>query len=143
MCPKWQPLHLIPNLDEEVEKEVDSDGLYTIHRPTTHEGNLCVVGVPTQDMIQIRCHSLNVKKPDTICQCNSVVKTVIGNATGDQIDIVECGKCRTSYLIRTRRDENGKLNISARIWDISRNLKNFTTMKHNSAYDFQVKFNKK
>ena len=141
MSLKWQPLHLVPNLSPEVQKETDENKVYSIKNPTQQKGSLCVVGVPTQDMIQLRCNSLNVKKPDTVCKCNSVVKTIIGNATGDQIDIVECGKCRTSYLVRTRRDENGELKITAKVWDISRNLKNFVTMMHNDDYDFLVKFN--
>lgn len=143
MLPKWSPRTLFPNLDPELAKELGDDYTYNIPTPTVKKGTLTVVGVPSQEMRQVYCNSLCVKKPDTVCKCNSVITTLVGEPEGDQIQIVECGKCRTSYLMRTRKDENGEVKITAKIWDVSRNLKNFVQQIENDNYDFLVKFNKK
>lgn len=136
MLLRWTPKHLIPNIDHTVMERCDKNGYYQVEPPTPKEGKLVVVGVPSQDMTQFSCNSLYVKKPDTVCKCNSVVTTLVGQPTGDHTQIIECGKCRTSYIMRT---VNGKTTI--KVWDISRNLKNFVEPFVADKKHYVVKFN--
>lgn len=95
--------------------------------------------VPT---IKFQCRSLFAKKPNVICKCNATVKTMVGRGTGDQTEIVSCGKCRTSYIVRQRYDEKGQLNIAMSVWDLGRNVQQFCKAKRDGDYKVWVEFNK-
>lgn len=133
--------HKVPILDPEVEKEI-KDGVYKIELPTLKKSRLVLDNQDQCGTIQLRCNSCYVKHPDTICKCNSTVKTIVGAGTGDQCEIIECGKCRTSYLVRTLYDEQGKLKLNISVWDTGRNIKNFSRREHNEQLDFLLRFNK-
>lgn len=130
------------NLSPKVEEKTDANGVYTIELPTPVKSKLVIDGKEVSDTIQLKCHSLYVRKGDTVCACNSTVKTIIGAGTGDQCEIVECGKCRTAYLIRTVYDENNHLKLNVSVWDTCRNLKNLSRREHDDDLNFQVVFNK-
>ena len=131
----------VPILDPELEAEC-KNRVYTIPFPTLKKGTLTIDDVETVGTIQLRCNSCFVKHPDTICKCNSTVKTIVGGGTGDQCEIVECGKCRTSYLIRTIYDEEGHLKLNVSVWDTGRNLLPFARREHDDEYNFMLRFNK-
>lgn len=133
--------HKIPILDTAV-KNACVDGVYKIDLPTLKKSRLVIDGQDKCGTIQLRCNSCYVKHPDTICKCNSTVKTIVGGGTGDQCEIIECGKCRTSYLVRTIYDEQGKLHLNISVWDSGRNIKNFSRREHNEQLDFLLRFNK-
>lgn len=132
--------HKIPVLDSSVKNAI-KDGVYKIDLPTLKKSKLMIDGKAQCSTIQLRCNSCYVKHPDTICKCNSTVKTIVGGGTGDQCEIIECGKCRTSYLVRTQYDEEGKLHLNVSVWDTGRNLKNFSRREHNENLDFLLRFN--
>lgn len=129
-------------LDEEVVKACDKDGVYTVNLPELQNSELELDGQKICKTILLRCQSLYVKQPDTICKCNSVVKTIVGGGTGDQCEIIECGKCRTSYLVRTIYDKEGHLKMNVSVWDTGRNLRPFTRRSHDDDYNFKLEFNK-
>lgn len=131
----------IPNLDSEVKNSC-KDGLYKIELPSWKFSELTLDGEKVCKTIQLRCNSCYVKHPDTICKCNSTVKTIVGGGTGDQCEIVECGKCRTSYLIRTQYDEEGHIKLNVSVWDTGRNIKSFSRREHDDDYNFLLRFNK-
>ena len=131
----------VPVLDPELEKLCEN-GIYKIELPTLKKGTLTIDGVKTVGTIQLRCNSCYVKHPDTICKCNSTVKTIVGGGTGDQCEIIECGKCRSSYLVRTIYDEQGHLKLNVSVWDTGRNLQPFAKREHDSDYNFLLRFNK-
>lgn len=130
----------VPVLDESVLNEI-KDGVFKIELPTLKKSSLVIDGQDQCGTIQLRCNSCYVKHPDTICKCNSTVKTIVGGGTGDQCEIIECGKCRTSYLVRTRYDEEGHLKLSVSVWDTGRNIKNFSRREHDDDLDFLLRFN--
>lgn len=131
----------IPQLDNEV-KNACKDGLYLIELPTLKKSELVMEGEKVCHTIQLRCNSCYVKHPDTVCKCNSVVKTIVGGGTGDQCEIIECGKCRTSYLVRTIYDNEGHLKLNVSVWDTGRNIKSFSRREHDDDYNFLLRFNK-
>lgn len=134
----------IPKLDGEVRNAIKDD-LYLIQPPTPKKGGLTIDTVDGPKLchtIQLRCNSCFVKHPDTVCKCNSVVKTVVGGGTGDQCEIIECGKCRTSYLIRTIYDDGGHMKLNVSVWDTGRNIKCFSHREHDDDYNFLLRFNK-
>lgn len=133
--------HKIPILDGEVKKACDENGVYKINLPELKKSELKIDGKKASETIQLRCQSCYVKHPDTICKCNSTVKTIVGGGTGDQCEIIECGKCRTSYLVRTRYDAQGHLKLAISVWDTGRNIKSFSRREHNENLDFLLRFN--
>ena len=135
-------LHPVPVLSKEVQEKTQ-DGIYKIELPKLVDYKMPYVDGKTVPAIQFRCQSLYAKKPNEICCCNSVVKTIVGGGTGDQTEIIECGKCRTAYLIRTPYNDDGTLEIKTTIWDTGRNVKAFCTMKRDKDYNTWVEFNKK
>lgn len=137
--PKKQPL--VPVLSPEVQAKT-ANGVYKIELPKLVDYKFPMNGsyVPS---IQFRCQSLYAKKPNEIHCCNSVVKTVIGKGTGDQTELIECGKCRTAYIVRTIYKDDGTMDIRTAIWDTGRNVKQFCEFKQDKDYNFWVEFNKK
>ena len=139
------PQHLVPNLSEEVKRaavggvfEIVPLDLVNISMPYPDAPG----GEPVQ-AIQFRCQSLFTKFPDTLCKCNQTVKTLIWGGSGDQIEIVSCGKCRTSYLIRTAFDEDGVLQHSADVWEVNRNIMNYCKVKRDKQHRVWLEFNSK
>lgn len=132
----------VPVLSEEIAKKT-VNGVYRIELPKLRDYKMPYLDGKTIPAIQFRCQSLFAKKPNEVCCCNSVVKTIIGRGTGDQTEIIECGKCRTSYIIRTRYDEEGHLEIKTTVWDTGRNVQKFCTLKRDKDYNTWVEFNKK
>lgn len=132
----------VPILAPEVEAETDENGIYTIELPTPVKSYLEIDGQRVSDTIQLKCNSLCVRKGDTVCKCNSTVTTIVGAGTGDQCEIMECGKCRTAYLVRKVYDEQHHLKLNVSVWDTCRNLKNLSRREHDDDYNFQVRFNK-
>lgn len=131
----------VPQLESEVKNKC-KDGVFKIDLPTLKNSELVMDGEKVCNTIQLRCNSCYVKHPDTVAKCNSVVKTIVGGGTGDQCEIVECGKCRTSYLIRTIYDEEGHLKLNVSVWDTGRNIKSFSRREHDDDYNFLLRFNK-
>lgn len=134
--------YLVPTLSDEVKKECVG-GVYEIQKPTVQEYKFDYDGKKPVDSLQLRCQSLFVKRPDEICKCNSLVKTIIGGGTGDQTELIECGRCRTSYLVRTVYDEEGHLNIRVNVWDLGRKLKQYADLKRDKDYKIWVNFHDK
>lgn len=129
----------IPHLSADVEAKT-KDGIYQIDLPTLQPSTLKIDGVEKTDTIQLRCNSLYLRSGEHIHCCNSTVKSIVGNGTGDQTEIIECAKCRTSYLIR-QRYINGKLELKMSVWDTSRNIKNCSFHQHDKQGNYLVKFN--
>lgn len=139
----------IPELAQEVAERT-TEGIYEIEVPElvndrirvpaseVNGGNLGEF-VPT---IKFQCRSLFAKSPNTVCKCNATVKTLVGRGTGDQTEIISCGKCRTSYIIRQHYDDAGHLDISMSVWDLGRNVQQFCKMKRDKDYKVWVEFNK-
>lgn len=138
--PPYKPLHLVPKLSPEVEAK-SVNGLYQINLPAIRKGSIRVgeKDVPT---LQFACQSLFVKKPNELSCCNSVVKTVIGSGTGDQTELIECGKCRTSYILRTIYNKDGTVEFKTAIYDVSRNVQNYGKYRCDKNYNYWVEFNK-
>ena len=132
--------YLIPVLSDEVAKECQ-EGIYEIKKPTVERYKFDYDGKKPVDALQLRCQSLNVQRPDVILKCNSLVKTIIGGGTGDQTELIECGRCRTSYLVRTIYQPSGKLEIRVNVWDLGRKLKQYAAIKRGSDYKIWVNFN--
>lgn len=141
----YVPKHLVPTLSDEVKRAAVGD-VYGIEPPELVNINMPYLNEPNGAFvpaIQFRCQSLFTKFPDTLCKCNQTVKTLIGKGSGDQIEIVSCGKCRTSYLIRTAYDKNGELNISTEVWEVNRNIKNYCKVKRDKEHRVWLEFNSK
>lgn len=132
--------HLVPTLSDDVAAETE-DGVYVIPSPTQKAGEIVLNG-ESVPVIRLHCHSLRTHRPDTILRCNSIVKTVVGKGSGDQVEIIECGRCRTSYLVRTKYGENGKPTISAAVWNTSRNVNNYCKKLTGKKGEYLVKFNR-
>lgn len=132
----------IPHLDPAVDAET-KNGEYRIKSPIENPGKITLTGKDPVDVIRLNCQSLIAYSPDTLVKCNSCVKTIISGGSGDQVEIIECGKCRTSYLVRTQYDSDGKPKIDCAVWDISRNVKNYCFATTNSNGDFILRFNDK
>lgn len=130
----------VPVLHEDVAKDTQ-EGIFKIELPKIVDYKFPMDG-RTVPALQFKCQSLYAKRPNEICKCNSVVKTIIGKGTGDQTEIIECGKCRTSYLIRSHYNEDGSLEIKTSVWDTGRNIKRFCSTKRDKDYNFWVEFNK-
>lgn len=131
--------HLVPVLSEQVAAK-SVNGVYKIELPELVDGRV-QLGEGYAPTIQMRCQSLHVRHPNEIHCCNSVVKTIVGRGRGDQTEIVECGKCRTAYVIRTKYDDNGKLYINTSVWNTPRNLDKYCTCKRDKQYGVWVQFN--
>lgn len=131
---------LVPVLSDEVKAKT-SDGIYKIELPKANDYKMPMNG-KTVPAIQLRCQSLYAKKPNEVHCCNSVVKTIIGNGTGDQTELIECGKCRTAYLIRTQYTDDKALILKMAVWDTGRNIKQFGEFKNDKDYNYWVEFNK-
>lgn len=129
----------IPVLSTEIAEQTQN-GIFKIELPKVVDYKFPMDGkyIPS---LQFKCQSLFAKRPNEICKCNSVIKTVIGKGTGDQTEIIECGKCRTSYLIRSHYNEDGTLEIKTSVWDTGRNVKRFCSTKRDKDYNFWVQFN--
>lgn len=130
---------LVPVLSAEVEAKC-VNGVYEIDLPELVEGKV-QLGEGYAPTIQMRCKSLHVRRPNEVCCCNSVVKTIVGRGRGDQTEIIECGKCRTAYVIRTKYDDNGKLYIHTSVWNTPRNLDKYCSTKRDHNYGVWVEFN--
>lgn len=131
--------HKIPTLSAEVEAET-IDGEYIIHEPYEYKSVLKVDGETKCDTIQLRCRSLYTRAGDEIHKCNATVKTIVGDGCGDQTEIVECGKCRTAYLIRQQYID-GKLVLRMSVWGTSRNINNLGFRFTNKKGDYIIRFN--
>lgn len=130
----------IPVLSDDI-KEKTVEGIYKVDLPKIVEYEM-PMGDKKVPSLQFRCQSLYARKPNEICCCNSVVKTAIGGGTGDQTELIECGKCRTSYIIRTQYNDEGHMAIKATVWDTGRNVKAFCNAKRDKDYNIWVEFNK-
>lgn len=132
----------VPTLDTGIKRRMTDAGYFKVDLPKPVRSKLLVKGEGPVDTIELRCQSCYVSHPDTIKPCNSVVKTIVGGGLGDQSEIVECGKCRTSYFIRTQYDKKGHLKLKMRVWNLGRNVRNFTARcEHNNDLDYLIKFN--
>lgn len=131
--------YLVPTLSEEVKKD-SYNGIYEIKKPTASSYKFDYDKSKPVDAIQLRCQSLYTKRPDEVHKCNSLIKTIIGHGTGDQTELIECGRCRTSYLVRTIYDDKGHLEIRVDVWDLGRNLKKYAELKRDKNYKVWVQF---
>lgn len=131
----------IPALSAELVAKLNN-GVYEITPP-----DIINYPMPLGDRVvpalKLKCRSLFVYRPDTLQCCNSVVTTIIGEGSGDQTELIECGKCRTSYLVRKHYKEDGSLEIRATVWEIGRGCQKFCELKRDSDYHCWVEFNKK
>lgn len=131
----------VPKLSPEMRMKLNN-GVYEIAPPRVVDYVMPMndKGVPS---LQLKCNSLYVKRPNEMHCCNSVVSTIIGKGTGDQTELVECGKCRTAYIIRKIYHEDGTLEIKTLVWDVGRKCKQFCELKRDNDYRCWVEFNKK
>lgn len=75
-----------------------------------------------QKTLRMICQSAYMNKEGQISICKNPCFTVVGGGTGDQTQIIECGKCRTQYIIRRRYNEQGNVNFSTSVWAIGRKV---------------------
>lgn len=130
---------LIPVLSEEV-KTGCVGGVYEIGKPTITSYKFEYHGQEPVDALQLHCQSLYTRRPNEIHKCNSLIKTIIGHGSGTQTELIECGRCRTSYLVTTKYLENGDIDIIVNIWDLGRNLKQYAELKRDSEHRVWVSF---
>lgn len=132
----------IPVLSDEVKARCVG-GVFKIDLPNQIPYKFPFDGHKPVPSIQLRCQSLLTQKPNIVACCNSTVKTIIGEGSGDQVEIVECGRCRTAYLIHTHYDEGAKEpKINIKVWDTGRNVKRYCKMKRDDDHNIWVEFNK-
>lgn len=131
----------VPELSENVKKAAQN-GIYKIELPDIVNYKFNIGKEKPVPSLQFRCNSLFLYKPNTIDCCHNVIKTVIGKGTGDQTELIECAKCRTSYVIRQIYHEDGQLEIKIAIYDIGRNVQNFCTTRRDKNSNVWVEFNK-
>lgn len=137
-----KPEELVPVLSDEV-KERSVGGIFKIDTPNQIPYQFPFDGHKPIPSIQLKCQSLLTQRPNIVACCNSTVKTIIGGGSGDQVELIECGRCRTSYLVRTHYDEGDPTpHIDIRVWDTGRNVKKYTKMKRDKNQDVWVEFNK-
>lgn len=141
--PNFTPKRLIPNLSEDV-RNAAVGGVYGIDLPELIEFKMPYPGAKKGEAVsalKFKCQSLFTKSPDTLCKCNQTIKTLVGRGSGDQTEIISCGKCRTSYLIRTTYDDVGHLKISTSVWEVNRNIRNYCNVKRDKDYKVWLAFN--
>lgn len=131
---------LVPVLSDEVKQDCVY-GVYEIKKPTISRYKFEYHGKEPVDAIQLHCQSLYTKRPNEVHKCNSLIKTIIGQGSGTQVELIECGRCRTSYLVKTEYAENGDINITVDVWDLGRNLKQYAELKRDKEYRLWVNFN--
>ncbi len=129
----------VPILSKEVAEKTQ-EGIYKVELPKIVDYKFRM-GEEYIPSLQFKCQSLFAKRPNEVHCCNSTVKTIIGKGSGDQTELIECGKCRTSYLIRSHYNDDGTLEIKTSVWDIGRNAKRFCSTKRDKDYNFWVEFN--
>ncbi len=141
MTSNRQPLpKLVPTLSEEVKTECVG-GVYEIKKPTMSTYKFEYHGKEPVDAIKLHCQSLYTRRPNEVHKCNSLIKTIIGHGTGTQTELIECGRCRTSYLVTTKYADNGDIDIIVNVWDLGRNLKQYAELKRDKNYKVWVSFN--
>lgn len=115
------PVKITVNFTDEALKRVDVKGRYKIEFPQIVNGKMQFGAneVHTQRFI---CQAPYMRKDGTIDVCNNPMKTVIGMGTGDQAEIIECGKCRSQYIMRTIYNKVGNVKYSTSVWDIGRKV---------------------
>ena len=131
-------------LSKEVAEKTQA-GIYKVDLPKLVDYEFRMSENEYVPSIQFKCQSLFAKHatddhPAEMCCCNSTVKTIIGKGSGDQTELIECGKCRTSYLIRSHYNDDGTLEIKTSVWDIGRNAKRYCTTKRDKDYNYWVQF---
>lgn len=131
----------LPKLSPEMKMKLNN-GVYEIEPPRIVEYDF-PMNDKTVPALQLKCNSLYVKRPNELHCCNSVVATIVGKGKGDQTELVECGKCRTSYIIRKIYHDDGTLEIKTLVWDIGRKSQQFCHLKRDDEYRCWVEFNKK
>lgn len=132
--------HLIPELSDEV-KQACVDGVYEICKPSVSMYKFEYNHKEPVDAIQLHCQSLYTRRPNEVHKCNSLVKTIIGEGSGCQTELIECGRCRTSYLVTTDYNSNGDVDITVSVWDLGRNLKQYAELKRDKDHRIWVNFN--
>lgn len=122
---------LIPYLD---------NGIYDFGSPIVEHDTIPNQGT-LENVVRIKCCSLKHHQPNSLEKCNGTVLTFIGKQSGNSVMIAECGKCRTSYLIRTKANAEGNIAIYAYIWSLSHKLEQILKVKQNSNGQFFADFN--
>lgn len=133
-------VRLVPVLSEEVKAECVG-GVYEIKKPIFSTYKFEYHNQEPVDAIKLHCQSLYTRRPNEVHKCNSLIKTIVGNGSGTQTELIECGRCRTSYLITTKYSDNGDIDIIVNVWDLGRNLKQYAELKRDKNYKVWVSFN--
>lgn len=105
----------------EADLHIDAKGRYRIDRPEVVDGSM-TFGPNTVKTLRFICQSAYMMKDGTVDVCHNPFKTIVGGGTGDQTEIVECGKCRTQYIVRTKYGYLGTLELQTSVWDIGRKI---------------------
>ena len=126
MTPKTQSnpnndSRLSVEMDSEAKARTDRNGRFHI-RPLEIVNGEMDFGSYKQKTLRFICQSAYMNREGVISVCKNPCKTVVGGGTGDQTEIIECGHCRTQYIIRTRYNEQGNVNFSTSVWAIGRKV---------------------
>lgn len=105
----------------EADLHIDAKGRFRIDRPQIVDGSM-TFGPNKVSTLRYICQSAYMMKDGTIDVCRNPFKTVVGRGTGDQTEIVECGKCRTQYIVRSKYSALGSLEVQTSVWDIGRKI---------------------
>lgn len=97
------------------------DGKFHIYQPEIVNGKMDF-GSYDCATLRLLCQSAYMNKDGEISVCHNPFFTVVGQGLGDQTQIVECGKCRTQYIIRRKYNEQGNLTFSTSVWAIGRKV---------------------
>lgn len=110
------------NITSKAKAHIDKDKRLNIQQLEIVKGRMNF-GKSSVETLRFICHAPYVRKDNSIDICMNPMKTVVGGGTGDQTEIIECGKCRSQYIIRTQYSDLGHVNFSTSIWDVGRKLK--------------------
>lgn len=133
----------MPEFTDDALHCLDSKWRFKIAQPEIVDGKM-QFGANIVNTLRFICHAPYMRKDGTIDVCHNPMKTVVGRGTGDQTEIVECGKCRSQYIIRTIYDDAGHVTFSNSIWDIGRKVSSVGTLwTDRKDYTSYVKFEKK
>lgn len=112
----------VPNIpmDDEALTRTEN-GRFHIHPLVIVDGEMDF-GKYKQKTRRMICQSAYMNKEGRVSICKNPCFTVVGEGSGDQTQIIECGKCRTQYVIRRQHNTQGDTLFSTAVWAIGRKI---------------------
>lgn len=108
-------------LNSDVLARTDRNGKFHIYPLEIVKGEMDF-GKYKQNTLRFICQSAYVNKEGKVSICKNPCLTVVGGGTGDQTKIIECGKCRSQYIVRTQYNDAGNVHFMTSVWAIGRKV---------------------